>query len=914
MRQATEAENLAKLNIAFTQGNTAEIRQVLEHCHHHDSEQFLLMLLYKGLAYPDTEVQKAAAEVLGKHIKRLEEPLLTLINHPEESIRFWSLYLLGKTTRLDAKALEEILNRPEKDETKIQAAEILLRQNKPENLELLICQLGNPSWALRRFLSRHLMEKGEETVPAIRNVFVKGNLHQKFAALKFLVEISGPKAPKVIRKFLTSPDPTVKLYATAALEFIPGSKSLGHLFATLVDHSPIMRYQAAHVLSRKGNDAFREAMDILNSKGPLVREELMEIIGKILGPKSAEFFQDMVSSAVPDDRFYAYLAISQNPDLMGIRLLIRGFRDPVWVIRSLIADQLSRLGPTATEELIAALNDADFDSTSWITKTLGMTRDAMVARPLLNYVDRHPDPNVRICSVKALCQLDLEYVAELLVLDFKDSAISVRVAISEGLLAMSRLKVLKTLLIHLFDYDQTISFWSEKTLKQMQYSALTSVLEMLVTLDSANRDRFIHYVHVLKPDQLDEILRREKVQLNDFNPDVMKEEEFRLVALSDYRTLEDLLAQLKDQKGSDLHINVGLPPMFRIHGELTRASLPPVNEEKASRLLQSILNEEQRRKFEQHWEIDFSYEVKHVGRFRGNIFRQRQGTSGVFRLIPTQIPTFEELGLNRKVFEQLAENRSGLILVTGTTGSGKSTTMAAMVDHINRTRFEHILTIEDPIEFVHPHKRCSINQRELGIHTHTFSDALRSSLRENPDVILVGEMRDQETIKLALTAAETGHLVFSTLHTINTSESINRVIGAFPADHQDQVRLELGGVLRAIVSQKLMPRSDRQGRVLAHELLICTTAVKNLIKEAKTEQIISVLQSSSAENMQTMDMALAKLVIAGICNLDIVMPHVFDKKSFPQLLQPQGGSSSPAKPAVSQPLRPTPAPAPGLKK
>ncbi|HNW33851.1 MAG TPA: type IV pilus twitching motility protein PilT, partial [Candidatus Ozemobacteraceae bacterium] len=336
---------------------------------------------------------------------------------------------------------------------------------------------------------------------------------------------------------------------------------------------------------------------------------------------------------------------------------------------------------------------------------------------------------------------------------------------------------------------------------------------------------------------------------------------------------------------SDLHINVGLPPMIRIHGELVRTNLPPITEDRASQLLLSVLNEEQLARFKEKWEIDFSLEVKHVARFRANMFKQRSGISGVFRIIPTTIPTYEELGLERAVFEGLCENRNGLILVTGPTGSGKSTTMAAMVDTLNRTRYEHILTIEDPIEFVHQHKRCSVNQRELGAHTHAFADALRSGLREDPDVILVGEMRDQETIRLALTAAETGHLVFSTLHTINTYESINRIIGAFPADHQDQIRLELSGVLRAIVSQKLMPMVSHKGRVLAYELLIVNIAVKNLIKEAKTEQILSIMQTAQSEKMQTMDQALAKLVQKGICHMDSVMPHVTDKKSFQALVQ-----------------------------
>ncbi|MBF0410474.1 MAG: type IV pilus twitching motility protein PilT [Candidatus Riflebacteria bacterium] len=399
-------------------------------------------------------------------------------------------------------------------------------------------------------------------------------------------------------------------------------------------------------------------------------------------------------------------------------------------------------------------------------------------------------------------------------------------------------------------------------------------------------------MHQLTPEQIETLCEREKLTFDDFSPEKFEEERDIKVSLLQFRNIDDLLYQLREQKGSDLHINVGLPPMLRVNGDLMRTSLPPLSEDRCQTLLLSILGEELKARFSENWEIDFSYQIKNIGRFRVNIFKQRNGLSGVFRMIPAVIPTYEDLGLERKVFEGLTEFRNGLILVTGPTGHGKSTTMAVMVDSINKSRYEHILTIEDPIEFVHQHKRCSINQRELGMQTKSFSAALRSALREDPDVILVGEMRDPETIKLALTASETGHLVFSTLHTINSYESINRIIGAFPADQQDQIRIELSGTLRAIISQKLLPRADRRGRALAYELLMCNTAVKNLIKEAKTEQILSIMQTSQGDQMQTMDQSLAKLINKGICTYDTALPHASDKKTLNNLLKPQGSSTT----------------------
>jgi twitching motility protein PilT len=895
---ANESDILERINRALQDKDGTELARALAMAGDLDSDQFYLTLMYKVFPFPKPETQKRAAGLLITAIDRNEKPLRSLVTHADDQIRYWALHVLGQTNRLSLDELEAVLGRSDRDETKTLAADFLFAMGTPEAHQILICQLGNPSWNLRHHINKLLLTLGEAIVPPIREVFVRGDLHQKYGALRLLVEVLGPNALKYLRKFLTSKNPTVRLYAIAALEFIPGSKSLGLLFASLMDKNPIMRHQACHVLARRGQESVDELKKLVNEQDTLHQEELLELIGRILGTATMDFVDPMLNSEDPNQRYFALVAIGQQPNHEGLRKIIEAFFDPVWVIRNLAARLLSRLGPAARDELIATLNSSHFDTVFWATRALGEAGDSVAARPLLNLVDHHPDPNVRVCAVKALCRLDIEYIAELLVQNFKDSVPTVRNAIIEGLTTMTRTKVVKTLLIHLFHSDQTISFCSEKTLKLLDLPALSSVFELLVTLAERERERFIRYVHLLKPEQLEVILRRPKVTLDDFDPDRLDIQNVEVVSLQDYRNLDDLLIQLKEQGGSDLHINVGLPPMFRIHGELTRANIPPVTEDRAIQLLQSILNEDQRLRLKDHWEIDFSYELKNVGRYRGNIFRQRQGYSGVFRLIPTQIPTFEELGLNRSVFEGLADHRSGLILLTGTTGSGKSTTMATMVDYINQTRFEHILTIEDPIEFVHQHKRCSINQRELGVHTHSFSDALRSSLRENPDVILVGEMRDPETIKLALTASETGHLVFSTLHTINTSETVNRIIGAFAAEQQEQVRLELSGVLRAIISQKLIQRKDRRGRMLAYEMLICNTAVRNLIKEAKTEQIISIIQSSQAEHMQTMDQSLAKLVVAGACDIEIVMPHVSDKKSFQQLLQPPAGGGTAPKPGA----------------
>ena len=322
--------------------------------------------------------------------------------------------------------------------------------------------------------------------------------------------------------------------------------------------------------------------------------------------------------------------------------------------------------------------------------------------------------------------------------------------------------------------------------------------------------------------------------------------------------ITELLAFSAKQGASDLHLSAGLPPMIRVDGDVRRINLPPMDHKEVHDLIYEIMNDKQRKDYEEFLETDFSFEVPGVARFRVNAFNQNRGAGGVFRTIPTKVLTMDELGMGQ-VFKDMAMVPRGLVLVTGPTGSGKSTTLAAMVDYINDTKYEHILTIEDPIEFVHESKKCLVNQREVHRDTHGFNEALRSALREDPDIILVGEMRDLETIRLALTAAETGHLVFGTLHTTSAAKTIDRIVDVFPAEEKSMVRSMLSESLQAVVSQTLLKKIGG-GRVAAHEIMIGTPAIRNLIREDKIAQMYSSIQTGANVGMQTLDQYLKILV------------------------------------------------------
>ncbi len=330
--------------------------------------------------------------------------------------------------------------------------------------------------------------------------------------------------------------------------------------------------------------------------------------------------------------------------------------------------------------------------------------------------------------------------------------------------------------------------------------------------------------------------------------------------------ITELLAFSAKQGASDLHLSSGLPPMIRVDGDVRRINLPAMEHKQVHALIYDIMNDKQRKDYEEFLETDFSFEVPGVARFRVNAFNQNRGAAAVFRTIPSKVLSMEDLGLG-EVFRNIADVPRGLVLVTGPTGSGKSTTLAAMMDYLNSTKYQHILTVEDPIEFVHESKKCLINQREVHRDTHGFNEALRSALREDPDIILVGELRDLETIRLALTAAETGHLVFGTLHTTSAAKTIDRVVDVFPAEEKSMVRSMLSESLQAVISQTLLKKIGG-GRVAAHEIMLGTPAIRNLIREDKVAQMYSAIQTGGSIGMQTLDSCLKGLLAKGLISRD----------------------------------------------
>jgi twitching motility protein PilT len=367
--------------------------------------------------------------------------------------------------------------------------------------------------------------------------------------------------------------------------------------------------------------------------------------------------------------------------------------------------------------------------------------------------------------------------------------------------------------------------------------------------------------------------------------------------------IADLLVYTVESGASDLHITVDLPPSARVHGEVEPVpDYPVLSAEMTRNLIYAIMNDRQRARFEETHDVDFSLDFGERGRFRVNVFMGRKGVGAVLRVIPSQIKSTTELGLPAAVCK-MSEHERGLVLVTGPTGSGKSTTLAALIDQVNEERQGHILTVEDPIEFVHPHKKCVVNQREVGPHTQSFANALRAALREDPDVILVGEMRDLETISLAISAAETGHLVFGTLHTSSAAQTIDRIIDVFPSHQQAQIRAQLSESLRGVVAQTLLKVAGGKGRVAAVEVMVSTSAIRNLIREGKTFQIPSMIQTGFKDGMQTLEQSLCELVQDGRVTEEEAYQKAADKEAFQNYMR-EGLNRSRDQAVPAAPARP----------
>ncbi|MBF0545478.1 MAG: PilT/PilU family type 4a pilus ATPase [Candidatus Riflebacteria bacterium] len=883
--------------------------------------KIIATLLPTALASRFENIQKKTVQVAFNYPTILKDVLPALKLSTEPTVRFWAHFMMIELGFLAQMEMIEIVNSRESDEIRKLILEALAKKPDKQIILTFLEKISDPSWIIRKQAKKILIQQGDAIYQIIQEYFLSCPSRQKYECIKIIPLILKDKAIILFQKMLESDkNGIVKPYICAGLGEIRTEEALNILLGLLEDPSLLVREEAVKALTNWGREVVRPLISILATASQDLMVTIMGLMGRVLQLDVLKELTEIFGTPTQEMKFFILTALAEVRNSDVVHSLIDFLRDESVFIQEYSIKILVRLGVHAIDPLLAQIDSEDEKIIIPVLKVIGEIGSKDGLRPLLFLIDNNKSALTRTCAIEAISKLQkFELIAGLLLLKLDDKDLTIRHTIIENLSKHPRNAFIKDLVLSTMDRNADVALGAREILRRRDYPGVPAFLMLYEQASEFEKDKIISMASKLADDQLDSIFKNEKIQIDSFNPESVETRVLsRKYNKENITDIKELFYYLQEEGGSDLHLSIGLPPSIRIHGELVRTTFEMITPEKSRYLIFSLLNEAQKQAFAERMEIDFSFEILDCARFRANVFTQKNGVAGVFRIIPNAVPTFEALSLDREIMAKVCNHRSGLILVTGSTGSGKSTTLAAMIDHINRTRYDHIITIEDPIEFVHPHKRCVLTQRELGSHTHNFSNALRSALREDPDVILVGEMRDLETMHLAISAAETGHLVFSTLHTINAYESINRVLGSFPGDQQETVRMQLAGTLRAILSQRLIPAYLSSGRILAYEVLIATTPVRRCVKENKIDQIISIMQTSRSDGMITMDACLEDLVIKKRITFDDGLKYSEDKKTFEQRVQErlglkpkskteqgqgQGGGAQHSSPPIQKPVK-----------
>ncbi len=848
-----------------------------------------------ALACKHENIQKKTVQIVINYPTILKDILPSLTIATDTTVRFWAYFISIELGFKNQDDLIHILNSKESDEIRRIAIDALSKKPDRKVVIVLLDKISDPSWIVRKQAKRSLIGMGDSIYQIIQEYFQTCSSAQKYECIKIIPLILREKAFTLFQRMLeTDKNGVFKPYICAGFGEIRNELSMKVLLSLLDDESLIVRQEAIKALVNWGKDVVNGALSIFPTASKETRLSLMQLLGKVMGLDVINLVKECFGTLNQESKYMLLTALGEVRDPVVIPELLPFLKDESIFIADYTKNILIKLGVHAVDPLLAKLDSDDEALTIQILSVIGTIGSKEALRPLLFLIDNSKKTLIRTCAIEAITKLQkFDLIAGMLLLKLDDKDISIRHTIVENLSKHPRKAFLKELVMSCFDRNADVAWWSREIFKKRDYPGIPSFLQLYDTSTDVERERIIAMMSKLSTEQLDIILQKAPITMDSLKPDSVESKVLRRkYAKENISDMKELLYYLQDEHGSDLHLSIGVPPSIRVHGELIRTTFETITPEKSRFLLFSLMNDAMKKEFNEKMELDFSYEIPDCARFRANVFMQKNGMAGVFRIIPNTVPSFNEIGIDTNVLEKMCNNKSGLILVTGATGSGKSTTLASMIDYINRTRYDHIITIEDPIEFVHPHKRSVVSQRELGSNTLSFSNALRSALREDPDVILVGEMRDIETMKLAIAASETGHLVFSTLHTNSAYESINRIVGSFPGDVQQTIRMQLSASIRGVISQRLIPSYMGSGRVLAYEVLLGSTPVKRCIKEDKTDQIISTMQTSRGEGMITMDQCLEDLVVAKRITYDDAFKNAADKKDFQKRLENRVGKAN----------------------
>lgn len=780
-------------------------------------------------------------------------------------------------------------------------------------LGYLIGALGHAQWQVRKDAADILVTLGSVAAEPLKLTFKEGSEDQRYWVMNILARILGVECLPWLRKLYTTRDGNFRSHVLGALSVVPGVEAAQFLLEGLEDDSWLNRVAAAGYLEKRGTEVLKLLQKGFAEGSGDLKYWCLRLLVQILGPESAGFLRKGLQNEDANIRHYVIRSMEDVQDEWTQPILVEALSDPNWANRKTAATILQVRGKRAVPALVECLKSDSADVLYWAVKALATVGDERAIKPLERLLHGSKSPQVAEWVLGALASFRSVHTARILVeasYEFPHHTDFVR-----GRLLEFGVAGVRPLLDYVKSPNRDLMTFARGLLLDMGYPAMKNLIRTLDNASRAEYDTMLEDVARLPDDRLEDMLQGKDVNASQLHRVAASLESRALPALSTLsiklddaavarlkqiaaraesgKPIDDLLtadvdvdqilSKALETDASDIHLKTNLPPIFRIQGVLSQTDLPPVPEASIRSIMARIAGKDRAALFESEHELDLAYEIPEVCRFRVNFYSELDGPGIAFRVIPARILSFADLKLPR-VFRDICSNRQGLVLVTGPTGSGKSTTLAAMIDYINATREEHIITIEDPVEFRHQNRKSIITYRELGTNTRSFSNALRGALRQDPDVILVGEMRDVETMQLAIVAAETGHLVFSTLHTTSASETVDRILSVFPSGAHEQMTKALADSLRAIVCQNLVPSVDGR-RTAAMEILVKTYAVANLIREEKLNQLDQAIIAGRDQGMQSRDDHLARLLKEHVITRETALAFCLDRAAMEKKLR-----------------------------
>ena len=880
------------------------------------SEGMKQLILY--LFHEDWNIRKSASQIFSDGGVEAHEFLLNQISAESDQERkqtlcYWLTTIIREQSGISVKLIENLFQSGNHHIRK------MILDNNP-NLEreeftsFLYQLLANDNWEIRERASRNLITMSEKVVPFIENKFINGNDHQRFWTFKILAKILGSSAVKYFSKFIKEvpDDEKISLYAVSNLGEIDDPRVIKSLLNFLKTDSFLIREQVFRSLCKVAINHKNDVIKLLKSKlDGLALETMLRVAANCYGHEVVSDLSELFESSDAQSRYLAVIHLGSFKSQETARILIRRFIDERYAIRKVAMEKLSQLQTYAISPLLETLKSTEKDLVYWALNSLGAIAEPTTLSSISTLLHSE-DKELRLLALETISQINTEECCEIFIEAFDNDRWEVRQRASELFVECSQYPIVY-LLIGSCSQNQNILFWSLKTLERMELIGAEAFIDQ-ITQGFDSPQLYLRNLKLADQNILCQQLRKKNPVLfkieQSINENASQTGSSRAINVgidqqntvaaqntSNYQTditslpdtsdsehypvdLNTLLEQAFNLEASDIHLKVGHPPIIRVNGKLSSMRESEINNEHVVIFAKQILKDKHLDRLERNFQVDTSYQTEVGTRLRINIYKTLVGYELAGRFISDKVPTFESLRLPTSVMQRISTLENGLVILTGPTGSGKSSTLASMINYINVLAHKHIICIEDPVEYLHTSKLSYISQREVLRDVSSFPSGIRATLREDPDVILIGELRDEESVETAITLAGTGHLVLTTLHAPTCTSAVEQLMDFFSAEHQEHIRKQIAFNLKAIVSQRLLRRKTGGGRIPACEIMINTPAVKNIIRDGKTEQLPTMIETSKKDGMISLDQTLKDLIHTGQITLEEAWPHVIDQKTF----------------------------------